>query len=45
MRSKRCLDSQTIVIFDDFVCEKKSKKKIIDYFMQGRNKNCSVFSP
>ena len=27
MRSKRCLDSQTIVIFDDFVCEKKSKKK------------------
>ena len=35
-------DSQTIVIFDDFVCE-KNKKKLVDYFMQGRNKNCSVF--
>ena len=35
-------DSQTIVIFDDFVCE-KNKKKLVDYFMQGRNKNCSGF--
>ena len=35
-------DSQTIVIFDDFVCE-KNQKKLVDYFMQGRNKNCSVF--
>ena len=35
-------DSQTIVIFDDFVCE-KNQKKLVDYFMQGRNKNCSGF--
>ena len=35
-------DSQTIVIFDDFVCE-KNQKKLVDYFMQGRNKNCSDF--
>ena len=34
-------DSQTIVIFDDFVCEKEIKK-LLDYFMQGRNKSCSV---
>ena len=35
-------DSQTIVISDDFVRE-KNQKKLVDYFMQGRNKNCSVF--
>ena len=35
-------DCQTIVIFDDFVCE-KNQKKLVDYFMQGRNKNCSGF--
>ena len=37
-------DSRTIVIFDDFVCEKTFKKNI-DYFMQGRNESCSVFLP
>ena len=35
-------DSQTIEISDDFVRE-KNKKKLVDYFMQGRNKNCSGF--
>ena len=35
-------DSQTIVISDDFVRE-KNQKKLVDYFMQGRNKNCSGF--
>ena len=35
-------DSQTIVIFDDFVCEKKNYKNI-DYFIPGRNESCSVF--
>ena len=34
-------NSQTIVISDDFVREKN--KKLVDYFMQGRNKNCSGF--
>ena len=29
------------VIFDDFVCE-KNKKPLIDYFIRGRHKNCSV---
>ena len=32
---------QKIVIFDDFVTEKK-QKPIIDYFIQGRHKNCAV---
>ena len=35
-------DNQKIVIFDDYVCE-KNQKEIIDYFIQGRHKNCSVF--
>ena len=35
-------DSQTIVISDDFVRE-KNQNKLVDYFMQGRNKNCSGF--
>ena len=34
-------DNQKIVIFDDFVCE-KNQKPLIDYFIGGRHKNCSV---
>ena len=34
-------DNQTPVIFDDYVCE-KNQRQIIDYFIQGRHKNCSV---
>ena len=34
-------DSQKIVIFDDFICD-KNQKPLIDYFIQGRHMNCSV---
>ena len=34
-------DNQKLVIFDDYVCD-KNQRQIIDYFIQGRNKNCSV---
>ena len=34
-------ESQKLVIFDDFVCE-KNQKPLIDYFIRGRHKNCSV---
>ena len=34
-------DSQKVVIFDDFVCE-KNQAPLIDYFIRGRHKNCSV---
>ena len=34
-------DNQKIVIFDDMVCE-KNQNDIIDYFMNGRQRNCSV---
>ena len=34
-------DNQKIVIFDDYICD-KNQKQLIDYFMQGRHKNCSV---
>ena len=34
-------ESQKIVIFDDFVCE-KNQKPLEDYFIQGRHKNCCV---
>ena len=34
-------DNQKLVIFDDYVCE-KNQNKIIDYFIPGRHKNCSV---
>ena len=34
-------DSQKLVIFDDYVCE-KNQREIVDYFIQGRHKNCSV---
>ena len=33
--------NQKIVIFDDFVCE-KNQKPLVDYFIGGRHKNCSV---
>ena len=35
-------DAQKIVIFDDFLCEKKKQKPLINYFIRGRHKNCSV---
>ena len=34
-------DNQKLVIFDDYVCD-KNQRQIIDYFIQGRRKNCSV---
>ena len=34
-------NNQKIVIFDGYVCE-KNQREIIDYFIQGRHKNCSV---
>ena len=34
-------DTQKIIIFDDYVCE-KNQREIVDYFIQGRHKNCSV---
>ena len=32
--------NQKLVVFDDFLCEKQNR--LIDYFIRGRNKNCSV---
>ena len=34
-------DNQKLIIFDDYVCE-KNQRQIVDYFIQGRHKNCSV---
>ena len=34
-------EAQKVVIFDDFVCE-KNQKPLIDCFIRGRHKNCSV---
>ena len=34
-------DNQNLVIFDDYVTE-KNQKPLIDYFIRGRHKNCSV---
>ena len=34
-------NNQKLVIFDDYVCD-KNQNKIIDYFIQGRHKKCSV---
>ena len=34
-------DYQKIITFDDYVCE-KNQNKIVDYFIRGRHKNCSV---
>ena len=33
--------SQKIIIFDDYVCD-KNQKPLIDYFIRGRHKNCSI---
>jgi len=33
--------NQKLAIFDDFVCE-KNQAPLIDYFIRGRHKNCSV---
>ena len=35
------LDNQKIVVFDDVVCE-KNQNDIINYFINGRHKNCCV---
>ena len=34
-------DNQKLVILDDCVCE-KNQRQVVDYFIQGRHKNCSV---
>ena len=34
-------DAQKLVTFDDFIYD-KNQKPLIDYFIQGRHKNCSV---
>ena len=34
-------NNQKLIIFHDYVCE-KNQRQIIDYFIQGRHKNCSV---
>ena len=34
-------DNQKVVVFDDYVCD-KNQRQLIDYFIQGRHKNCSV---
>ena len=34
-------DGQKIIIFDDFACE-KNQNPLIEYFIGGRHKNCSV---
>ena len=34
-------DNQKLIIFDDHVCE-KNQRQIVDYFIQGRHKNCSI---
>lgn len=36
-----CEDNQKLVIFDDYVSE-KNQKDLINYFIEGRHKNCSV---
>ena len=34
-------ENQKLIIFDDFLCEKK-QKPLVEYFIRGRHKNCSV---
>ena len=34
-------EAQKVIIFDDYLCE-KNQKPLIDYFIRGRHKNCSV---
>ena len=33
-------EGQKVVVFDDFICE--NQKSLIEYFIRGRNKNCSI---
>ena len=33
--------NQKVIIFDDYVCE-KNQGDIVNYFIQGRHKNCCV---
>ena len=35
------VDNQKIVVFDDLVCE-SNKNSIINYFINGRHRNCGV---
>ena len=35
------INNQKLVIFDDYMCE-KNQDRLIEYFIRGRNKNCSV---
>jgi len=35
------VDNQKIVVFDDLVCE-ENQNEIINYFINGRHRNCSV---
>ena len=41
--SELTADNQKIAIFDDFVCE-KNQKPLVDFFIRGRHKNCSVIN-
>ena len=34
-------ENQKLIIFDDFLCE-KNQKPLVEYFIKGRHKNCSV---
>ena len=34
-------ENQKLVVFDDFITE-KNQKPLVDYFIQGRHRNCSV---
>ena len=36
-------DNQKVVIFDDFVCD-RNQSQLVDYFIEGRHKNCAVVS-
>ena len=35
------INDQKLNIFDDFLCE-KNQDRLIEYFIRGRNRNCSV---
>ena len=37
------IHNQKLIIFDDFICE-KNQDRLIEYFIRGRNKNCSVIN-
>ena len=34
-------DAQKLIIFDDFICQ-QNQKPMIEYFIGGRHKNCSI---